>query len=297
MKKKCILARNDWVGYLFMLPFLLAFFVFVLLPVLAALALSFTNYDMLNPPKFVGLTNYRLLLMDDDIFLIAIKNTMVFAFIAGPIGFFGSFIMAWLINNLKARNAFSLAFYAPSLTSGVALSVVWLYFFSSDRYGLINNVLLRMGLLSEPIQWTLDPNTILPVVMIISIWMSMGAGFLTFLAGFQNIPSEIYEAGMIDGVKNRYQELMYITLPQMKPQLLFGAINAAVGAFGVFDVAVAVAGMPSPNYAAHTIVAHLYDFAFLRFEMGYAAAISIILFLITFVLGRIFMRMFRSNDV
>lgn len=295
MKKKRFFARNDWVGYLFLLPFLIAFFVFVFLPVLAAFALSFTNYDMLNPPQFVGITNYRLLLMDDDIFLTAIKNTIVFAFIAGPIGFFGCFIMAWLINNLRARNVFSLAFYAPSLTSGVALSVVWLYFFSSDRYGLINYVLMRIGLLSDPIQWTLDPRTILPVVMIVSIWMSMGAGFLTFLAGFQNISAEIYEAAMIDGVKNRYQELLYITLPQMKPQLLFGAINSAVGAFGVFDVAVAVAGMPSPNYAAHTIVAHLYDYAFLRFEMGYASAVSILLFLITFALGRIFMRLFRSD--
>lgn len=294
--KKRFFTRKDLVGYLFLAPFLIAFIIFVLLPVLAAFILSFTNYDMLNPPKFVGITNYRLLLMDDDIFLTAIKNTMVFAFVAGPIGFLGSFVMAWLINGLKARNAFSLAFYAPSLTSGVALGVVWLYFFSPDRYGLINNLLMNIGLISEPILWTQDARTILPVVIIISIWMSMGAGFLTFLAGFQNIPSEIYEAGMIDGVKNRYQELLYITLPQMKPQLLFGAINAAVGAFGVFDVAVSVAGMPSPNYAAHTIVAHLYDYAFLRFEMGYASAVSILLFLITFVLGRVFMRVFRSDD-
>ncbi len=283
-------------GYLFLAPFLIAFFLFVLLPVLASMALSFTNYDMINTPKFIGMTNYRLLLMDDDVFLLALKNTMIFAFISGPIGFFGSFIMAWLINDLKARNVFALAFYAPSLTSGVALSVVWLYFFSSDRYGLINNILIRLGLISDPIQWTLNSDTILPVIMIISIWMSMGAGFLTFLAGFQNIPSEIYEAGMIDGIRNRCQQLVYIILPQMKPQLLFGAINAAVGAFGVFDVAVSVAGMPSPNYAAHTIVAHLYDYAFLRFEMGYASAISIILFLITFVLGRVLMRIFRSDD-
>lgn len=290
------IKRKTWVGYAFMMPFLILFALFIILPVLISFGMSFTNYNMIESPDFLGITNYKLLILDDAEFLIALKNTLVFAFISGPIGFLGSFVMAWLINNLKARNLFSLAFYAPSITSGVALSVVWLYFFSSDRYGLINNTLINLGVLSEPIQWTQDVSTVLPVVILISIWMSMGTGFLTFLAGLQNLPHEIYEAGMIDGIGNRFQELIYITLPQMKPQLLFGAINAAVGAFGVFDIAVSVAGLPSPNYAAHTIVAHLYDYAFIRFEMGYASAVAIILFLITFVLGRIFMRVFSEKD-
>lgn len=290
------IKRKTWVGYAFMMPFLILFALFIILPVLISFGMSFTNYNMIESPDFLGITNYKLLILDDAEFLIALKNTLVFAFISGPIGFLGSFVMAWLINNLKARNLFSLAFYAPSITSGVALSVVWLYFFSSDRYGLINNTLINLGILSEPIQWTQDVSTVLPVVILISIWMSMGTGFLTFLAGLQNLPHEIYEAGMIDGIRNRFQELIYITLPQMKPQLLFGAINAAVGAFGVFDIAVSVAGLPSPNYAAHTIVAHLYDYAFIRFEMGYASAVAIILFLITFVLGRIFMRVFSEKD-
>jgi len=294
--KRFHIKRKTWVGYAFMMPFLILFALFIILPVLISFGMSFTNYNMIESPDFLGITNYKLLILDDAEFLIALKNTLVFAFISGPIGFLGSFVMAWLINNLKARNLFSLAFYAPSITSGVALSVVWLYFFSSDRYGLINNTLINLGILSEPIQWTQDVSTVLPVVILISIWMSMGTGFLTFLAGLQNLPHEIYEAGMIDGIRNRFQELIYITLPQMKPQLLFGAINAAVGAFGVFDIAVSVAGLPSPNYAAHTIVAHLYDYAFIRFEMGYASAVAIILFLITFVLGRIFMRVFSEKD-
>lgn len=171
------------------------------------------------------------------------------------------------------------------------MSVIWLYFFSGDRYGFINNILINIGLISEPIQWTVDANYILPVVMIISIWMSMGTGFLVFLAGLQNINSEYYEAGAIDGIRNKFQELIYLTLPMMKPQLLFGAINSIVSSFGVFDIAVSVAGMPSPNYAAHTIVAHLYDYAFIRFQMGYASAIAIVLFLITFLLGRIVFRL------
>lgn len=294
--KRFHIKRKTWVGYAFMMPFLILFVLFIILPVFISFGLSFTNYNMIESPDFIGITNYRLLILDDAEFLIALKNTLVFAFVSGPIGFLGSFVMAWLINNLKARNLFSLAFYAPSITSGVALSTVWLYFFSSDRYGLINNTLINLGIISEPIQWTQDVNTVLPVIILISIWMSMGTGFLTFLAGLQNLPQEINEAGMIDGIRNRFQELIYITLPQMKPQLLFGAINAAVGAFGVFDIAVSVAGLPSPDYAAHTIVAHLYDYAFIRFEMGYASAVAIILFLITFVLGRIFMRVFSEKD-
>lgn len=288
---------NTKMGYLFMLPFLVLFGVFVLLPVVVAFCLSFTNYNMMESPSFVGLSHYRLLIMEDKEFLIALKNTFVFAFVSGPVSFLASFLMAWLINGLKKwRNIFSLAFYAPSICSGVAISTVWMTFFSSDSYGYINNALLQLGLITQPIQWTLDARYILYVVIFISVWMGMGTGFLTFLAGLQNLSAELYEAGMIDGVKNQVQELIYITLPQMKPQLLFGAINAAVGAFGVFDIAVAVAGMPSPNYAAHTIVSHLYDFAFIRFEMGYASAVAMFLFLITFTLGQIFMRVFSTKE-
>jgi sugar ABC transporter, permease protein len=287
--------KKNAMAYLFLLPFVLLFTLFVILPVLYAIFLSLTNYNMLENPGFVGITNYKLLILDDDEFIIALKNTFVFSCISGPISFFASFFMAWIINQVKCRNLFSLAFYAPSITSGVAISVVWLYFFSADRYGLVNNFLYNLGLISEPIKWNLDASTILPVIIFISIWMGMGTGFLTFLAGFQTVDKEMYEAAAIDGIKNRFQELFYITFPQMKPQLLFGAINAIVGSFGVFDIAVSFAGMPSPNYAAHTLVAHLYDYAFTRFEMGYASAIAVILFAITFLLGRLVTRIFASD--
>jgi len=216
--------------------------------------------------------------------------------VTGPLGYFASFLMAWIITLVKkGRGFFSLAFYAPSLTSGVAMSTIWLILFSGDRYGYINNLLLRFGVIMEPILWTKDANYVLPVIMIITVWMSMGNGFLSFLAGFQNIDPSMYEAGRVDGIKNKFQELRFITIPLMKPQMLFGAINSIVGAFAVFDVATAVAGMPSPNYSAHTIVAHLYDYAFTRFNMGYASAVAMVLFLITFVLGRVCMRVFRDN--
>ncbi len=288
--------RKNGTGYAFLLPFLTLFAVFVIVPVAVAMYYSLTNDNMIQPSRFVGLDNYAQLILDDDVFLIALKNTLLFAVITGPIGYFASFLMAWLITLVKrGRGFFSMMFYAPSLTSGVAMSTIWLIIFSGDRYGYINNFLLRLGLILEPILWTKDASYVFIVVMIISIWMSMGTGFLVFLAGLQNVDPALYEAGRVDGIKSRFQELRLITLPMMKPQMLFGAINSIVGAFAVFDVATAVAGMPSPNYAAHTIVAHLYDYAFTRFNMGYASAIAMVLFVITFTLGRVCMRLFRDN--
>lgn len=288
--------KKHWIGYLFLLPFIVLFTVFVVVPVGYAIGLSFTDYNMMQPAKFVGLNNYKLLFLDDKVFLTAISNTLTFALITGPIGYLLSFLAAWVINQLQFKRGFALAFYAPSITSGIAMSYVWLVIFSSDRFGYLNNILINLGFIDSPILWNTDPNYIMKVIVIISLWMSMGTGFLVFLAGLQNISQSYYEAGAIDGVKNKFQELIYLTLPLMKPQLLFGAINAIVGSFGVYDIAVAVAGMPSPNYAGHTIVAHLFDYAFIRFQMGYASAIAVVLFLFTFVLGRIVMKLLSSKE-
>lgn len=299
-KKKLVDTRrygNTKMGYIFMAPFLILFVIFTLAPVLVAFLMSFTDYNIMELPNFVGLSNYESLILDDDEFIIAIKNTFIFAGISGPITFFAAFVLAWIINRLnKLRNFYALALYVPSITSGVALSSVWLYFFSNDSYGLINNALYRLGLLSEPIKWTLDPKYILGVVIFISAWMGMGNGFLSFMAGMQNLSPELSEAGMVDGISNSFQELIYIILPQLKPQLLFGAVNSIVSAFAVFDIAVAVAGMPSPNYAAHTIVSHMYDYAFIRFEMGYSSAIAVVLFAITYILNRLIIKLLSSKD-
>ena len=287
---------NTKVGYLCLAPYLILFFLFTILPVIASVVLSFTDYDMLNTPKFVGFENYTYLFLDDDIFLTALKNTFTFACISGPVSYIMSFLFAWLICRMgKLRNFFSLAFYAPSICSGVAMSTVWLYFFSSDAYGFINNVLMSTGITSAPIQWTLDTKYILGVVIFISIWMGMGTSFLTFIAGFQGLSEELSEAARIDGIRFALQELVYIILPQMKPQLLFGAINSIVAAFGVFDIAVSVGGFPSVDYCAHTLVAHLYDFAFTRFEMGYASCVAVILFAITFSTGKIVRKVLASD--
>lgn len=288
--------RKNWIGYAFLLPFVILFTVFTVAPVLTAIGLSFTDYNMMQKPHFVGLNNYKLLFLDDDVFKTAISNTVKFAVITGPAGYLLSFFAAWVINQLKCKRAFALAFYAPSITSGIAMSMVWKIAFSGDRLGYINNFLLNKGFIDQPIQWSTDPTYIMTVVMIIQLWMSMGTGFLVFLAGLQNMDRSLYEAAAVDGIKNKFQQLIYITLPAMKPQLLFGAINSITSGFAVFDVAVAIAGMPSPNYSAHTIVTHLYDYAFIRFQMGYASAVAVVLFLITFILGKVVMGVLSSKD-
>ncbi len=277
-----------------MAPFVILFFTFTILPVLAAIFLSFTYFNVLQPPHWIGLSNYALLFLEDDVFLKAIRNTLIFAIVTGPVSFFLQLGLAWLINSLKYRVGYTLLFYAPSVSSGMAIGPIWSVFFSGDMYGYLNYILIRMGAIFEPIQWLADVDTMLPIVMIVSLWMSMSTGFLTFLAALQNMDQELYEAGKVDGIRTRFQEFWYITLPCMKPQLLFGSIMAVVRAFEVSGIAVALTGLPSPQYATHTIMTHMQDYAFIRFEMGYAAAISVVLFIMMFSLSRILLRVFRS---
>lgn len=299
MKKKRTFkqfVREYKTGTLMVLPFLILYLVFVIGPIVIAAGMSFTDYNLLETPKFVGFDNYKVLFLDDDVFITAISNTMIFAVIAGPVGLFMSFILAYIINGKPFSKVFSLLFYAPALTSGIAMTVVWMYFFSPDRYGFINDLLFQFGLINEPILWNIDQKYILTVVIIISVWMNMGSGFLVFFAGLKNTSAELMEAGKIDGVRNSLQELWYIVIPQMKPQLLFGCINAVTTSLGVFEIAMGVAGFPSPNYAGHTIVAHLYDYAFVRFQMGYASSVAMVLFFVTFVLGKILTKVLSSNE-
>ncbi len=289
-------VRRHRVAYLFMVPFVSVFFLLTLAPVLVATYLSFTYFNLLQPPTWIGWSNYRALLLDDDIFLIGVRNTLFFAFIYGPVSFMASFTLAWLINQLRRLRAFyTLAMYAPSIVSSIAISVIWLYFLAGDRYGLINYLLMRVGILEEPFLWLRDPRTTMPSIVVVALWMSLGNQFLVFLAGLQNVDPQLYEAAAIDGVRNRLQELWYVTIPVMKPQFLFASVNAVVASFSVFDIAVALAGLPSHLYAGHTIVTHLYDYAFIRFEMGYAAAIAVILFLLTFATGRLAFRLFSTG--
>ncbi len=270
---------------------------FIILPVLASLGLSFTYYNVLEPPRFTGLSNYRTLFVEDDLFLKALANTFYFSIVSGPLGYFAAFFLAWMIYQVpkKFKTVLTVVFYAPSLTSGVAMAVVWLVVFSNDSFGYLNQILMRMDLIAEPLQWLSNVNLIMPVIIVISLWMSLGVGFLAFLAGFETINAELYDAGKIDGIRSRMQELWYITLPGMKPQLLFGAVLTIVGAFKVGEISMAIAGYPSPLDAGLTIALHLRDYAVLRYEMGYASAISVVLFAIIYVLGRICFRVLSSR--
>jgi multiple sugar transport system permease protein len=284
--------KRNKVSYYFLAPFLLFFTFFTIIPVLTSIGLSFTYYNILEAPRFIGLSNYRLLFVDDDIFLKAIGITIKFAIVTGPVGYVMAFLLAWLISQIpiKYRFFYTLCFYTPSITSAVAMSVVWLYLFAGDRKGLINYWALRLGILDEPFLFLQNIHSIVPVIIIVSLWMSMGIGFLAFLAGLQNVPKDLYEAGAIDGVKYRWQELLYITIPAVKPQLLFGAVLQVVFSLQVFDVSVQLVGIPSPLYAGHTILTHLFDYAFIKFEMGYASAIAVVLFCMMVGLNRLIFR-------
>ncbi|CAM4108754.1 carbohydrate ABC transporter permease [Paenibacillus alkaliterrae] len=280
--------KRNRVSYLFLAPFLILFTLFTIVPVVTSVVLSFTYYNILEAPKFIGLSNYRLLFVDDDIFLKAIGITLKFAFITGPVGYAMAFLLAWLISQIpqKYRFFYTLCYYTPSITSATAMSVVWLYLFAGDRKGLLNYFAMQLGIIDEPYLFLQNINSIVPVIIIVSLWMSMGVGFLAFLAGLQNVPRDLYEAGEIDGIKYRWQQLIYITVPSVKPQLLFGAVLQVVSSLTVFDISVQLVGLPSPLYAGHTILTHLFDYAFIKFEMGYAAAIAVVLFVMMIGLNR-----------
>ncbi|MBP3965156.1 sugar ABC transporter permease [Paenibacillus sp. DLE-14] len=267
-------------SYILMSPYLLLFAVFTVLPVIMSIVISFTYFNMLEFPRFIGWQNYGRLFLEDDVFLIAVKNTILFAVITGPLSYIACFVFAWLINDLrpKLRAFMTLVFYAPSISGNVYF--LWQMIFSGDRYGIANGFLIKMGVILDPILWLKTEKYIMPIVILVQLWLSLGTGFLAFIAGLQTVDKTLYEAGAVDGVKNRWQELWYITLPSMKPQLMFGAVIQITASLAIADVSIYLAGFPSVNYAAETIVTHLIDFGTIRFEMGYASAIATVLFLL-----------------
>lgn len=285
-------------SYLMIAPFATLFIVFTVIPVIVAILLSFTSFNMVKFPTFVGLENYSRMLLDDEIFLIAVRNTLIFAFLTGPFGYIMSFIFAWCINEFKSifKSLLTLVFYAPALAGNVYY--VWTYIFSGDQYGFLNNYLISSGLLSEPVQWLTDKNYNLIVVIVVVIWLSMGAGFLAFIAGLQSINKEYYEAAAIDGIRNRWQELRHVTLPQMVPQLLFGAVTSISASFAVGYQSIALTGFPSTDYSTHTLLIHMLDYGTVRYEMGYASTVAIFLFSMMLFSWILINKMLRriSND-
>ena len=265
----------------FLLSFwLILFLVFTVIPIAISVVMSFTDFDMVRLPRFVGLQNYTTLFLDDDIFIKSLGNTLFYALVTGPAGYLLSFLVAWLLSETSrgVRAVLLLIFYAPTLAGNVYM--VWTYIFSGDSYGMLNSLLLRLGLIADPIQWLNDPAYNSIVVIVVILWMSMGAGFLSFVAGFQQLNVSLFEAGAIDGVRNRWQELWHITLPQMVPQLLIGAVLSISSAFAVGYQNALLTGNPSTDYSTHTVLLHMTDYGYTRFEMGYACAVAVVLFVL-----------------
>jgi len=274
-------------SYFMIAPFLIAFFIFTVIPVIAAIVLSFTDFNMLQTPNWVGFSNYETMFLNDDVFIIAVKNTLIMALITGPVGYIACFIFAWFINELprRTRAFMTLVFYAPSISGSVFF--IWTYILSGDRYGVINGVLMKLGFIDAPILWLADTDYMLVCCIVVQLWLSLGTSFLSFLAGFKTVDTTLYEAGAIDGITNRFQEIWYLTLPQMKPQLLFGAVMQISSSFAVGAVPEALCGMPSTDYATHTIINHISDYGGIRYELGYACALSTVLLMVMLIVNKV----------
>ena len=285
---------------LLILPYVLSFVVFIVLPVVLAIGLSFTDFNSISTPHFNGFTNYIRLLTSDEVFMQKVlPNTIKFALIAGPVGYLLSFFLAWMLAQIPKlpRTILALLIYSPSLTAGVAMQVVWTTIFSGDPNGYLNALLLKWGIISEAIQWLQSDQYLMPIMIIVTIWSSMGVGFLSMLSGILNIDPELYEAAYMDGMKNRFQEIIYVTLPSMKPQLLFGAVMAVVNTFQAGAIGVQLSGSnPTPNYSGQLIINHIEDYGYIRYEMGYAAAISVVLLLMIYLISKVIRKVLAEKD-
>ncbi|NLJ96696.1 MAG: sugar ABC transporter permease [Clostridiales bacterium] len=301
MRKSTSISRrdNNRNGYFFLAPYFLLFFIFILVPVVIAIALSFSNFNAIETPSFVGFLNYINLITKDEIFMQKVlPNTIVYAIIVGPCGYILSFVLAWALSQLPKmlRTIFALIIYSPTMTGGVAMAVLWKIMFSGDQTGYINSWLMSIGIINEPIIWLVNTNYLLPIVIIIALWNSIGGiGFLAILAGILNSDETLYEAAAIDGVKNRFQEMIYITIPNMKPQMLFAAVMSIVGAFQGGLISTQLTTNPTPGYAAQLMVNHIEDYGFIRYEMGYASAVSVVLLSIIYIFSKTSKKLFSEN--
>lgn len=294
MKKKRFSLNQESTSYLMMAPFLILFAVFTVIPVIATILISFTNFNVLETPEFVGWQNYINLFVHDEIFMKSLSNTLVYAIITGPLGFIIAFIVAWILNEMQdlIRAIVTFIVYIPTI-SGTAF-VVWKLIFDGDVYGYANSFLMSFGFIEEPIQWLSTEAYIMPIIIIVQLWMSMGTGFLAMRAGFSSIDATLYEAAAVDGVKNRFQELFYITVPAMGPHLMTASVLQISGMFANANVSSSLVGSPSTNYAGHLIIQHLNDYSSVRYQRGYASAISVILFLMMIAMNKVVLKLLNK---
>ena len=279
--------KRNKMCYIMMAPFMLLFLVFTVIPVCMSLPMGFCDFDMASMPKWIGFQHFYTMFIEDDVFIGSIRTTLIFALFTGPLSYALSFLLAWLINELHPvlKTVFTLIFYAPSMAGNIYF--VWQLIFSGDSYGYLNSILMDLGITTSAIQWLTDSNYLLTCVIIVQLWISMGAGFLALRAGFQGIDKSGYEAGAIEGIKNRFQALLYITIPAMGPQLLFAAVMQITSSFTAGDIGRFLTAFPSTDYAAHTIMTHAFDYGSVRYEMGYACAICFILFIVMIVVNNV----------
>ena len=291
---------NRHSSFVLISPYALLFILFIIIPVGAAIGLSFTYFNSIGAPKFLGLDNYINLFTNDSVFMrYVLPNTLLYSIFVGVGGYILSFFMAWTLAQLTKvpRTVLTIILYSPSMTGGVLLSTVWSVVFSGDKRGLLNALLLRLELIENPIQWLQSADYLMPIMIIVALWSSMGVGFLAILSGILNVNQELYEAGYIDGIKNRFEEIIYITIPSIKPQLLFGAVMAVVNTFKDGGTGVVLSGAnPTPDYAGQLIANHIDDYGFIRYEMGYASAVSVVLLVFIYIMSRIVSRLFSSAD-
>ncbi len=295
------MVDTDWFrGLVLLLPYALMFATFILAPVMIAVGLSFTHFDVVNDPKFAGLENYLTLFTGDVVFMkYVLPNTVMYAIIVGIGGYVLSFLMAWVLAQVtpRARTLYSLAMYTPSMTGQLMVTIIFKAAFSGDQNGIVNAWLLQLRAIDQPIQWLIQPEHFMQIMIIVSLWSSMGIGFLSMLSGIMNIDQELYEAAYVDGLRNRAQEIIYITVPSMKPQMLFGAVMSIVGAFNMGWIGISLAGSnPTPEYSGQLIVNHIDDYGYLRYEMGYAAAVSVVLLCLVWICSQVANKLFTEKE-
>ncbi|OGW84808.1 MAG: hypothetical protein A2987_02520 [Omnitrophica bacterium RIFCSPLOWO2_01_FULL_45_10] len=298
-RKKTLFARlneHKW-SYFFIAPAVLLFVVFIVGPLIASFYWSFTEYNGIHPPKWVGLANYKTIFFDDPRFWKAIKNTVIYTLGVIPPGVVLSLLLAIAVDQqIKFKNFFRIIYFIPSVTSVIALSVIWKWLFAGEKYGLINYFLLSLGL--KPIDWLMSPVWTLPAIMIMSIWAGIGYNMILFLAGLQTIPSTVYEAADIDGA-NVLEKFWHITLPLLKPTMVFVVIMGFIASFQVFEriyiMTESEFGIGGVLDSALTLVAYLYDMGFRKFQMGYASALGYVVFIVIFLVTIINLKFVKSR--
>lgn len=288
MKKKAFLTKlneQKW-SYLFIAPGVILFLVFIVGPLIASFYWSFTDYNGMHAPRWVGLENYRNIFFHDPRFWKSVGNTVFYTVGVIPLGVVLSLLLAIAVDqHIRFKNFFRIIYFIPSVTSVIALSVIWKWLFAGEKYGLINHFLIMMGL--KPIDWLMSPVWTLPAIMIMSVWAAIGYNMIIFLAGLQTIPTTVYEAADIDGA-NIWDKFRYITLPLLKPTMVFVVLIGFIVSFQVFERIYIMTGtefgIGGVLDGALTVVAYLYDMGFRKFQMGYASALGYIIFAVILVI-------------